>query len=190
MLMSSAITFLSHPYCRSDTKKLGLGGATPWQDRLHHTRMFCLQSSVSTLLQVLRQARQHMALPANAVADVLAMAVQHKGARPSTGMSAVTSDLLAMWQHLLPADWAQRLTGKAASLLAVMLHQDGRCSEAAGIFESRMKAGQVCTLTKLYAFVLAISLGGNPSFLTRATKERLSVWYNHKGTSACMYKYI
>ena len=97
------------------------------------------------LLQVLRQARQHMPLPANAVADVLVKAVQHEGAPQNTGM-AVTSDLLVMWQQLFPADWAQRLTSEAASMLAVMLNQDGRCSEAAGIFESRMEAGQVCPL--------------------------------------------
>ena len=107
------------------------------------------------LLQVLSQARQHIPIPANAVADVLAMAV-HKGARHNSGMAAATSDLLVMWQQLFPADWAKRLTSEAASMLAVMLHQDGRCSEAAGIFESRMEAGKVCPLV---AFVFALAPG-------------------------------
>ena len=87
-----------------------------------------------------------MALPANAVADVLAMAVQHEGAQQNSGMAAMTSDLLIMWQQLFPADWAQRLTSEAAAMLAVMLNWDGRWSEAAGIFESRMEAGRVCPL--------------------------------------------
>ena len=134
----------------------------------------------TTLLQVLRQARQYMALPANAVADVLVMAVQHEGAPQTNGM-AVTSDLLVMWQQLFPADWAQRLTSEAAATLAVMLNRHGRRSEAAGIFESRVESGQVCTLV-----TLCIGHAGTPRSLVCATKKQLSVWYRHKIGTACV----
>ena len=40
-----------------------------------------------------------MALPGNAVGDVLAMAVQREDAWQNSGMAAATSDLLVMWQH-------------------------------------------------------------------------------------------
>ena len=102
---------------------------------------FCHSSGL--VLQFLKDISKHTSLRQVAVAPVLAISLKQDLEARDHGMSAVTSDLLSMVTQTSPQAWMQQLTAEVASTMAILFTRDQRWSEAAAIYETRVRASQV-----------------------------------------------
>ena len=96
----------------------------------------------------MKLAGEYITPPAAAVAATLHVALKRDIKQQEAGLSAMTSDLLALWQQCCRATGARQLTAEATSMLAVLLTRDKRWSDVADIFQSCMDKQQVaCQIT-------------------------------------------
>ena len=85
-------------------------------------------------------------LPTAAVAAVLRVALKRDIKQQESSLSAMTSDLLDLWQQCCPPPATQQLTAESATMLAILLTRDKRWPEAADVFLSRVDSNQVCMM--------------------------------------------
>ena len=99
---------------------------------------------VALAWQVLKQANEHMAPPADAIAAVLAAALQQDVAGQHSGMSETSSDLLKMWKQCCPSSWELQLSSESACSLQALCNRQQDWPTAVHIFQAWADASMVC----------------------------------------------